>query len=129
MLIQAEKLKEFTDGKEILDDDEIENLQNKRKLIHSNRFEFCLLIIKCNDILSTNIHIFDSNTQLKEDLSKFLKDIPDISILRKFVEEYDNGNGYGDHYLLEETKEVIESNREKYLELINLFFKIFGETI
>ena len=51
----------------------------------------------------------------------------DVFNIREFISVYGTGLNYGDFYIRNAIKENIEVRREKYLDLISMFFKIFKE--
>lgn len=120
---EVESLKDIQSEKEIVTDDELEELIKLKKNITQKPIDLAILFIKCYDILAININEFGDN---KEKLSNYLNTFS-LEQLRSFVENYGGGKEYGDALTESNIRSRVGKYREKYLDLIKLFFQIFEE--
>jgi len=123
-----ETLTEITEEKDLIDDDLIRELNKKKKDISTNPIQLGKIFLICHDTLTSNLQTFshekEAQTQLKQHLQTF-----DINPLRELLTTYGDGMNYGDHHIQKKISTQVNQQRQKYLELISLFFKIFGGEI
>lgn len=83
-----------------------------------SKIEMAKLFIICYDLMFNHIE------SIRRELSFY-----NVEQLRTYVEDYDSKNLIGGIHYINETRinENVMGNRKAYLELINNFFKIFGE--
>lgn len=120
---QINEIKEKLQYNELFEDDDIEKLKEYKKEIGVNSITFAKLFITCYDCFYLNSSIFESyDKEFKNKLCAIK-----IEELRSLVERYNNGNSFGDYYILENIRKMIQENRSAMMELIIIFFKLFSE--
>lgn len=120
-------IRELISEKEIIDEEVLEDLKANYKSISTSDVKLAVLFVKCHDILEINIQQFkDDEKDFSSKIHSFLKQYS-IQDLRAIVTSYGFGKEYGDYIAEINIKEIVNLNREDYLELIRIFMKIFGE--
>lgn len=123
----AEKIRDTLEGKELIEEDDMKVLKNKRKTIGTKNDDLAKLFIKCHDNIKNNLHELkleeeDDNKKLKDYVSQY-----DVDEIRNLVSKYGDGENLGDFYTEEKISANVKKHRKEYEDLINNFFKIFGE--
>jgi hypothetical protein len=123
---EIEDLKTIIADKELIDDEDLEQLKNQKKKLTGNDVTLGILFIKCFDVMFLNLDQFKkSEEKINKKIATFLNSF-EIDSLRHFVNEYGEGKEYGDFIAEQNIMSVVSNNRESFLELIRLFFQIFG---
>ena len=120
---EIESIKSSLDEKEILEDNEIENLTKMKSKIGTDSIIFGRLFLICFDYFSNNIYLFKDC----KDLNKLLAQFKDVDKLRNLFENYGDGEEYGSYYSGEKIKDVVVSSRKDMMYLIQVFFQTMGE--
>ena len=124
--IMKEDVKSFRSSAnidEFIDDKQMDYIQDLKNKISTNYYNFCKLSLLCYDNLYINLYRILS----KDKLLTFLKEIPINNNIRTDLSRYNFGNSFGDYYRENRIKDFVEQNRDRLLEVINLFFQIFSE--
>lgn len=120
-------IRELISEKEFIDEEVLEDLKENYKSISTSDVKLAVLFMKCHDILEINSSQFkDEEKDFSNKIKSFLKQYQ-IQDLRSLVNSYGFGKEYGDYIAEINIKQIINSKREDYLELIRVFFRIFGE--
>ncbi len=104
-----------------LPDDELEAIKDLRKNAILDEIGLARLYVQCYNFIEMNSIQIDE----RGILDNFLKGF-DICEIREKTLAYKNGLEYGDHIIEANIKSLVNKNREKYNELIKIFFQIFG---
>ena len=122
-------IRDKIDDFEVVGDDILKSLLTQKEKIGTDEIAFSKLFIECYDIFMINIHVFENEDKKFAEKLKIVcgDDELKVKILRGLVSEYGGGNDFGDHNILQRIKQIIDYHREEYMELIKLFFRIFGE--
>ncbi len=111
---------------EIIDEEIIEELQKLKKEISLNDVALVKLFLQCFDNLELSTSDFKNDEINMEDkVKKYLGEFEPEEI-RIILNNYGGGNEFGDEKAKKRIENLVRKNRVKYLELIKLFFKIFG---
>ena len=119
------KMREMIEDKELVEDDKLEDLSKLRNDIFVNSLFLGKLYLFCYDSFTMNLHLFK---QYKQKLENFIK-FEDSGRLRDFFEIYGDGDGFGSNYTLHKIRKLVDKNRIKMLNVVDLFFRIVGEEI
>lgn len=120
------KIKEIAQDKDIIDDSVMEELKKLNNKVSNNNVALAILYTKCFTLLDINLLKFSTDD---EDYSKQVKEFiynSDLPELRRLVNEYGSGEVYGDYIVSENIKLIINKDKEKCMEVIRLFWAIFG---
>ena len=124
---EIEDMKDTISEKEIMEDEDLEQIKNLKKSVSGSDVNLAKLFIKCYDFMSINTFQFkDESRNFIKKIEKFLQTF-DVSEIRRLVNEYGDGKEYGSYVIEENIKKEVHLNRKRYLDLIKVFFRIFGE--
>lgn len=126
-LEQIEELRDIASERDIISDEELESMKDLKKTITENPINLAALYIKSYDTFAINIFEFKNDSNDYSGEIKKLLEQHSIDRLRDLIELYDGGKGYGDALTESNIRSLVGKNRNKYLELIKLFYQVFGE--
>lgn len=119
-MMQLQKIKESLDQDD-LEDQEINDLKERRKKAGTDILEFARLSIFCYDFINSMKNDFKENSgKIRSYLNQF-----DIGNMRNLLSNYDNEYSIGNYYTKEDIKKEVEKSRKKFENLINVFFTLF----
>jgi hypothetical protein len=119
---EIDSLKTIFSDKEIIEQEKFDELKKLKESM--NEVNLGILFRDCFNILEINCECFkDEEKDYSKKLNLFLKSF-DVNEIRSLLRDYGNGKEYGDYLIERNIKRIVEANRDKYLELINFFFKI-----
>lgn len=115
-------------------EDIIENLKpftKQKEKMGVESITLARLFLDCYDCLYNSRHKFKQSEEDETDnktnkLELYLKQF-DTSELRSLVEDYGDGSDFGSYYLQENIKDLVIKQRIQLIDLVLLFFRIFGE--
>lgn len=121
------EIKDIVADKDIIDDEELLEIKSLKKQTSTNIVSIGLLYSKCYNILSFTCFLFKNDD--KDFSNMFIEKLKELYIedLILLVDEYQKGESYGDYLIEQRMKTIINNNRLKCLELINLFQKVIGD--
>jgi hypothetical protein len=117
------------DDKEIISDELMTEIKTLKDNSIKNSIDLSRLFILCYDILKVNKNLLSKDNKL---FNKTLNEIETndklrIHELRSLLEQYGDGKEICSHYVGQDIKIILNSERDKFIDLINFFFLIFGE--
>ena len=106
---------------ETLEDDSIWQSYKKKKLpkIGSNSVDLAFVFIYAVNVLQLKIDSFDS--ELQEKLKELIKSLDYTQLIKRILEQYGNGRGFGSHLKVYEIQKIVEIKRneiEKFISLV-----------
>jgi hypothetical protein len=118
--------KELNDLKEIyssksFDFEKIEKI----KELKGDDISLSKAFIESYDFLKLNLYQFD-NKVLKTKIDSYLKEF-EVSKLRELIDDYGKGEDIGSYIISERIKKIINSDRDKYIDLIKFLLIISGD--
>jgi len=124
---EIENLRDLIEDKDLVEEDELEELKKKSGKMLIDSTILAEIFLKCYNYLYVNQHLFknedkDYTQKLKNYLGGF-----DIQDLRNQLEEYGKGVEFGSYYVSRRIKNIVSKDRRKMIDLVLLFFKLFGE--
>lgn len=123
---EIKKLKEFFEDEEIIEDSDMNILKQQYKNIGKDSIILAKLFITTHDYFVTLMYSLDDETLLNK-LRRYLLSFDRIQQLRKYMENYGDGEELGSYYIGEAIKTHVLHRRSPMVELIHLFFMVFGE--
>jgi len=118
--LDIEKLKEFDE--EIVTEKELKKLKEMKSQSGFDRIILAKLFLNCFDLFKNNLFLFkEEEKNVKKYLSNF-----DVAQIRILVMEFGEG-GLGTYFKKERISNIVDSKREDFDNLIQTFFKLFGE--
>lgn len=124
--LELKEIKEIVSEKDCVDDLEMEDLIKLKTTISNNNIALAILYTKCFTLLDINMLKFKTDD---EDYSEKLKDYIyqfDLPELRHLVNEYENGEGFGDYVIAQNIKKCVYDNKRSCMEVIRIFWALFG---
>lgn len=124
------KIKAKFDEEDMIDDEDLDDLKKKKAKSIKCSITFGNLFLTCYHYIHGNMYLLRNGEKaLYDKLNKYFSEFNEVGRLRKLLEEYGDGEGYGCHYTKESIKDIVDLNREKMEGVINLFFMISKEEI
>lgn len=109
--------------KSVTEYDDFDPFKEIRVKIGTDKILFAKLFLTAFDKFNESVYSFGD---LKEKLSNYL-DSFQIENLRCLIEQYGDGESFGDYYTREKIFDFVNKERNKMDQMINLFFRVFGE--
>lgn len=110
--------------KDIVHEDILEDIEKKRKLAGTSKVILAEVFLTCYDSLAMNVYLFEDIIKIE----KYLKDYSEIADnLRNLFEDMEDPLFPSPYFSQEKIKDIVNLNRTKMNEIIQLFFKIFKE--
>lgn len=121
---EISSIKDIVEDKELISNDKKKDLQKLKTKSSTNDISLGILVIDCYNILELNIGSYsDDENDFREKMKNFISSI-NIEPLRECLSDYGFGKEFGDYQTERVIKSIVASNRDNYLNLINLFFRI-----
>lgn len=123
---EIEDMKNMIEVDELIDSSIIEDLKKLKDKI-GNNIALAKLFSLCYMQLYVNSMYFRSDG--KDYITKLVKYLSEFEIepIKRYLDEYADGKEIGSDYTEEAIGNIVKKDREKMMELIMLFFSIFGE--
>lgn len=119
-------LKTFFEEKELIEDNEMENLKKYYKEIGRNSIILAKLFLTSYDYLVTTMYSLN-NEEITDRLRKYFLNFTEITYLRELLEDYGDGEDIGCYYIANKIKRYVIAQRPEMVHLINVFFSVFVE--
>jgi len=123
-------IKKKVEEKDLIEDDDVENLKKLKKESNTNSTIFAKLFLTAWDYLHGNLYAFyeKDNEDMKKLHLKLRGHLNTFQIekLRNLLEEYNDGNNFGSNFKKMDIKEYSKKYHQKMDNLIQLFFQCFG---
>jgi len=128
---EIEKIKSTFEEKDTIEDEDIEKLRKDKIKSGVDSITLGKLFITCYNYLNGSSYLlFDKDDEekqkLEEKLNQYLNNFQ-IENLRSLIEKYGDGKEFGSYYIGERIKDITNKQRDKLNNLIELFFKVFGD--
>jgi len=128
---EIQEIKTIFEEKETVEEEELENLKKLKTSSAVDSIALGKLFIQCYHYIKEYIYLLhDKEDKQKLDLEKKLNNYLNefkIEDLRNTIEQYGEGAEFGSYYIGVKIKDIVNIQRNKLKDLVELFFKIFGE--
>tara|TARA_Y100000310_G_scaffold295555_1_gene327035 strand:+ start:2722 stop:3126 length:405 start_codon:yes stop_codon:yes gene_type:complete len=117
-----------SEGDDMLDDDELKTLEEKKKSASYDDLVLGKLIIEICNIFESKLNVLEDSEENidMEEVKEVLKGI-DRENLLKLLREYKSGREISDNYIKLKIEKEVEEHRESYEDFIKLFFSFLSE--
>ena len=120
-------LNHVMEEKELVDRDELEKLKIQRFNISADNYKLLKLFVKAYDSLAQCVsRAKNEEEDYSSTLDYYLKSI-DFDFPNLLFKEYKEETTLGNQWVEGKIKELITKHRNEYLNLIDIFFKVFGD--
>ena len=127
---EKDLIQKKVDDKDLIEDDDIENLKKLKKESNTNSIIFSKLFLTSWDYFNGNLYGFyeKDNENMKKLHLKLRGHLNTFQIekLRNLLEGYNDGKNFGSHFKERDIKEYAKKYYKKMDNLIQLFFQCFG---
>lgn len=125
MQSELEDMKSFIEDGDLIDEDELEELRKESKSIFVDSVKLAKVFIKCYDYFYVCLKAFKDKpyyNKLRDYLNGFRN-----QELRSKLEDYGDGKEFGDNYIFQNIKRIINIDRDRRIDLILMFSYVFLE--
>ena len=121
---EIEEVREKFIDKDIVEEDVLVDLEEKKKKSGVNKIIFAEVFLTCYDYLYMNVYLFDDEKKIKDYLQEYFEM---SNNLRNLFEEIGDTFFPTPHFSREKIKDIVDSNRTRMNDIIQFFFKISRE--
>lgn len=122
-------MKEITDSLDLINPEDLNEIKEVKRNVYGNDIKLALIFSKCLNLIYLNASLIRNETKDFSIKLSQIAQIYDIQELRRITYSYGDGEDYGDYIFQERIRDIVENNRNKIVELINIFTKIFGDEL
>ena len=118
--------------KELIEEDYLEEMKKLKTKMGIDKIALGKLFVFCYDTIDFNVNNLGDDEELHSKFKQIIEDVEGeenkfVNELRILIEDYGDGEEINSYYSGERIRDLAGDNRKVMIQLVILFFKIFGE--